>query len=482
MLNLNSSISKKLRIRLQSLTNSPSRETTQTLVKWILFQRRYASSLSSVIVELMMAEESTLEKRMVYFNIVNEILTGTDDWKRSSEVRIIFGRTVLLPSLNAIRVSLMKSLAFDSNSKVVCSFKEMVDKLKIMNDKWHQLNSFQCATLVRKSKDIILGFMNDIEIAEQKRTMNDKAGVDYLSTVSNNLKQQPKMTEEVDNSEVNRISTPTPSDDEENASFFFGNEGNNDNNNDEQIESPNNVEENSEDRTSLSLNEKNFKNKRDAVGALQPDEYEFDFEKEGVPERKVDINSLQMPFKTIANMQIARDLRSDTAMQLSSLLSSVPKEVMEACQVAIDDKSAGNDGSVDIEMIPNISDDVLDLDLSDSLNNVRIYREIISKQKDARKSCIRYLIESRCQFGSNEAAVQFYAMDSKIKSLEGRKQKILDAIELEGLDFEGVGNEGGEGNDEKQEDFDWCPRDQMSVTVKNISAHNDHAFKKIKTS
>lgn len=88
------------------------------------------------------------------------------------------------------------------------------------------------------------------------------------------------------------------------------------------------------------------------------------FTPQGVPERKVDINSLQMPFKTIANMQIARDLRSDTAMQLSSLLSSVPKEVMEACQVAIDDKSAGNDGSVDIEMIPNISDDVLDLDLS----------------------------------------------------------------------------------------------------------------------
>ena len=169
-------------------------------------------------------------------------------------------------------------------------------------------------------------------------------------------------------------------------------------------------------------------------------------------------------------MQIARDLRSDTALQLSTLLSTISKEVEEECSKALKKASSsssyGEDGSgkkepptVDLATIPPIPDDVLDLDLSDSIKNVRIYREIIASQREARQMCINLLIKSRCQFGSRKAAKMFYSLDSKIRALQRRKEKILDAMELEGLDFEGVGDDDGDSKDENLEDFSWFPRD-----------------------
>lgn len=89
---------------------------------------------------------------------------------------------------------------------------------------------------------------------------------------------------------------------------------------------------------------------------------------------------------------------------------------------------------VNLESIPTISDDVLDLNIDDAIKNVKQYKEIIVEQREARKALIDMLIKSRCRFGSMEAAEAFYAIGEKEEKLKKRRLLLQDAMELEGLD------------------------------------------------
>ena len=46
------------------------------------------------------------------------------------------------------------------------------------------------------------------------------------------------------------------------------------------------------------------------------------------------------------------------------------------------------------------------------------------------------LIRSRCRFGANEAAEAFYELNKTQVELQKRKDTLVDAMALEGLDFE----------------------------------------------
>jgi hypothetical protein len=46
------------------------------------------------------------------------------------------------------------------------------------------------------------------------------------------------------------------------------------------------------------------------------------------------------------------------------------------------------------------------------------------------------LIQSRCDFGANDAAAAFYQGDRAKEELKKRKQILMDAMELEGLDVD----------------------------------------------
>lgn len=186
-----------------------------------------------------------------------------------------------------------------------------------------------------------------------------------------------------------------------------------------------------------------------------PKEKEFDFESQGIAEEKVAVRELNAPCKSIATMQIARDMHNDSSHNLSTVLASVPQAVLDACQEA---KEGG--GTVELKDLPDIPDDVLDLDLEGALASVRLHKEIVEKQKELRSKCIELLIKSRCKFGSAEAAELFYTFDGVDEELKKRKALILDAMELEGLDFEAMdGSRGGAGEEETLQDFPWLTRD-----------------------
>jgi len=189
-----------------------------------------------------------------------------------------------------------------------------------------------------------------------------------------------------------------------------------------------------------------------------PKEKEFDFENQGIAEEKVAVRELVPSCTSIATMQITRDLRNDSSHNLSTVLASVPMVVLDGCR-----KAREGDGVVDLKGLPVIPDEVLDLDVAGALANVRLHREVIKKQKELKRKCIELLIKSRCKFGSAEAAEMFYTFDDITDKLKKRKALILDAMELEGLDFEAMdGNGGNAGEEEKLSDFTWLMREDAS--------------------
>lgn len=151
-------------------------------------------------------------------------------------------------------------------------------------------------------------------------------------------------------------------------------------------------------------------------------------------------------------MQISRDVRNDTAVRISTALSTLSPDVEEACRKAIADADGDvSNATVDLDSIPTISDDVLDLNVDDAIKNVQQYREIIIKQREARKTLIDMLIKSRCKFGSMEAAEAVYAIGEKEEKLKKRRMLLQDAMELEGLDV--VDDDEGKDDDEMEADL-----------------------------
>jgi hypothetical protein len=119
-------------------------------------------------------------------------------------------------------------------------------------------------------------------------------------------------------------------------------------------------------------------------------------------------------------------------------LNKVPFDVFQRCKELLLLQEQRNEQSLSEESILSmISDDVLDLDIASCLNNVRLHRDIILKQKQSRQDCTTLLIQSRCNFGSQDAAAAYYtSVDDLIKRIESVQEKISDAAELEGLDFD----------------------------------------------
>ena len=152
------------------------------------------------------------------------------------------------------------------------------------------------------------------------------------------------------------------------------------------------------------------------------------------------LRELMAPTKAIETMQIARDLRNDAAVQLSSLLSTLPDHVYQSLR---EGKSIDNND--DTENI--FSDELLDINIQESLENIRMYRDICIKLQKSRQKCVDFLIQSRCQFGSMEAAKQFYQMDERIAKLKQKKSLLNDAMELEGIDFEDEENNSDSNNE-----------------------------------
>jgi len=189
--------------------------------------------------------------------------------------------------------------------------------------------------------------------------------------------------------------------------------------------------------------------KRDSMTSVAS--IDIDFDAEGVEEAEVEPAKFLEASKVIASLQIARDLGSDAAMNLSSALGSVPAEVEHACSTIHTQQQEGGDkGTISsieellsTEQLSNLPDEILDIDLDYARKSLQTYREAILQQRKARLQCLQLLLQSRCSFGSLDAARAFGCDDGSdegmniiLEQLKKVKEKLIDAMALEGLDVE----------------------------------------------
>jgi hypothetical protein len=124
-------------------------------------------------------------------------------------------------------------------------------------------------------------------------------------------------------------------------------------------------------------------------------------------------------------------------VQLSSMLQSLPESV----RVFIAD-AAENDGQYTMtdekarEFCAIVNDQLLDVDMQDQLQNTITFLDLVRRQRIARQKILELLIASRCQFGANEAAAAFLAVDDTV--LKERAQILADAMDLEGLEVQPI--------------------------------------------
>ena len=189
----------------------------------------------------------------------------------------------------------------------------------------------------------------------------------------------------------------------------------------------------------------------------------YDFDSKGIPEQPVDPKLLLEYSREVATLQIARDLRNDTAVQLSSLLSAMPEDVRRACAEA-----AEHGGTLPTplskvqarDFSKRTNEAILEMDLDEQYQNVTTFSQIVQRQRQARQHLIQSLIQSRCKFGADEAAEAFYQVDHHKAELMRRRQILIDAMELEGLDVENQATATGTADAAEDEvaPLSWYPR------------------------
>jgi hypothetical protein len=148
----------------------------------------------------------------------------------------------------------------------------------------------------------------------------------------------------------------------------------------------------------------------------------------------VEAKAFLEPCKAIATLQIARDVRAHTALEISTEIANLPEDIVQACKDLQSGKISELDAGEINDFSVRIPSNLLDVNIDDELGSVHTYQDIVQRQKRAREQLILLLLKSRCQFGSQDAAKDFYATEAINERLKKRKQLLSDALELEGLD------------------------------------------------
>ena len=153
----------------------------------------------------------------------------------------------------------------------------------------------------------------------------------------------------------------------------------------------------------------------------------------------------------MATLQIARDIRHDTPVLLHGLLSNLPKDIQDyVSALSQQQQQSTNSDQSTLPLVPPVEEleestiqdysrriptELLEMDWAEQIQTIQTFQDIIRRQRQARQKLIYLLIKSRCQLGSREAAQLFHQLDkTTMKGLKMKKQLLIDALELEGMD------------------------------------------------
>ncbi|GFH44680.1 hypothetical protein CTEN210_01154 [Chaetoceros tenuissimus] len=501
-------ISDKLIQRINNLSIAASKESIQTLVKWILFHvENHPNAIQQTLHQFVTPIQdenkdtsSSSSKHMyssqyrIAWNIIHELCLAhspssiqtpantppnpetsqeeKEKWTATASLREALGETVIQPGLEAMQTSLhhyftqtasdIANLSLQSQASFT-ALKTMQEKISHMVQIWQEENSFDSPTFVKGIKRLIAKIGNESdgtsqvskEAVSEETQEQEEASVEFETNTNGNDEDVDMQESTPLNAEKEVQEQSEPEDklgSTEHSTLSASSFGT-----DVAMQESDKEDTKESKESTTAQTAESMKKEEEAKLA------EFDFDKYDIPEAKVSIHELSVPCKSIATLQITRDLRNDTSHNLSTVLATIPDSVLDTCRSLSKDVSPE-----DVPLVEGIPDDVLDLDVKSSLSNVVLHKEIIQKQKQFRQKCIELLIKSRCKFGSTDAAELYYSLDEVEEKLKKRKAMVLDAMELEGLDYDLTGkssdSRGQDNSDDDQlKDFEWCKRSDVQA-------------------
>jgi len=420
---------KKLEKKLTDLADSASKESIQTLANWIAFNRKHASTIATILINALLESKNNSKRQWLFWQLIHEVLVmerESKKWGKFSELRVLLGEA-LQPAMENLGSTIPENLndclqewedhdVFEGPSRM-SQIRRLYQNKNIQTDKTtspvskeDNPSSIIVNEITTKPKDTPSNSVI-LQSSEEKVESSASALVTTITTTPITVEDIKDKVNHEDQT-INQIvvsTTPSSSDDVQNQKQQETNE-----NQALSTKSPSPQKRNS------------FSNLNQIV--------EYDFESKGVTPGAVESREFLDPCKAITTLQIARDVRTNTTVEISTALANLSPDIMEACQ----DLKSGKLKELDTPMtndfsirIPSI---LLDVDVNEETSNLNMFQDIVQRQKKAREKLIYLLLKSRCQFGSMEAAREFYEMDNVAGNLKKRKEMLSDALELEGLD------------------------------------------------
>ena len=462
---------KKLVSKLGALTETSSKESIQTLAKWIGFNRKHAPVFGAVLLQhLLPSPEQTKKnhKGSVVLSVLHQVLllhsptsaatttdsSSMDAWNKLAELRRTLGTDVLVPAA--------PHLYQTANASTLDQYLQ----------EWESRAVFGSST-----NSILEEFQTRQTAPSQSTTTTTTTSVDPGTTTVANTTTTTKTSESTTNQvqEEAPSSTTAVNDDDKNAQ---NKEDQPEEEEEEALPFPQDIDQDEEPSappTDSSKPSSSGSIPKPAAAASSLSMVRrgsattsttstvttttYDLESKGIPQAPVQMKELQDPCRSVATFQIARELHNDTAQKVASLLSELPEPVRTYLQQQ--QKKPKDDSESTPPPLPKeetirdwslqVSDAALDLDLEEQLANVQLFANVVEQQRKARQLLIVLLIRSRCRFGSAEAAQAMMTRALQAApELQRRKQVLVDAMDLEGLELS-TGEQGDE-NDKARAD------------------------------
>jgi hypothetical protein len=406
----------KLQGKLSALTEASSKESVQTLAMWIWFNRKHKDAFIATMREVLDLGDSS--RNSILLSVLHEVfllnLKQADKWETAVDLRLSLGESVVLPFAGS---------AF-ATSKIQASLAL-----------WDTHNVFSGPTLIRQIRDKLQAASTPSKTVNPPQLDSnsaDAAGVD-----------QPEPQ-----SEATALARPAsePTTEPVTATAPEGATPEN-----QQLPLKVAIPESDSMPESATKKPRISRSGSIPPGTPRDAVVAYNFEATGIEAAPIDAKDLVDPCRNIATLQIARDLQSEAAVNLSGLLQNLP----QAVRAFIAESAEQDDAAATALELPEskareycalVSDTLLDLDLTEQLSNVQAYRDLVTRQQAARQQLLNALIASRCEFRADEVAAAYYAVDDS--ALKHRAQLLVDAMDLEGLEVQPVTMVAAQSSDE----------------------------------
>jgi len=434
-----SSWGKKLEKKLNGLADTASKESIQTLSNWIAFNRKHAQTIATVLTNALQDFKDNEKRQWLFWQIIHEILVrergNGPKWEKLGQLRLALGEA-LQPA--------MKSLG-----------STMPDQLESYLEEWEDHDVFGGPSLnaqirrIYQSRKNLTTIVDSTKATEASVSPTENASASSTtetqasSTLSTALGQKshtPKLPakasaisgvggkDQSTKADTNNKTGPKDNDDDAVAG--------------KNIERQENVQESQRNLRMEPSEETHGKSPSpQRRNSALKEQVEYDFESKGVPSGQVESRDFLDPCKAITTLQIARDIRTNTAVEISTALENLPADVQTACQELDNGTLQELDTSTTNEFSIRIPSSLIDLDIDEEISSLNMFQDIVQRQQKAREKLIYLLLRSRCKFGSREAAQEFYEIENLANKLKKRKELLSDALELEGLDPNEIGSD-----------------------------------------